>query len=177
MTQTGVLAGANGVLDAGVRSVAGFEELGVGGGGVGGQKVGAPAVGVFEQRQLRAGVGPFAAADDAHVLGPRGQLVTVGSVAQQVGELNDPGLVELAGLALGVEDGAPGGCGYAEDGLAFPGGQLPADGVVHRAPRRGVEPGDVLDQAGGSAGTLHRDQQVAAVGGRDLGDCLVQPSM
>lgn len=32
MTQVGVLAGANGILDAGMWSVAGFEELGVGGG-------------------------------------------------------------------------------------------------------------------------------------------------
>jgi len=35
MADAGVLAGADAVLDAGVRSVTGFEELGVAGRGVG----------------------------------------------------------------------------------------------------------------------------------------------
>lgn len=61
MAQAGVLAGADAVLDPGVWSVAGFEELGGLGGGVGGQELVAPAVAVFEQGQLRAGVGLFAA--------------------------------------------------------------------------------------------------------------------
>lgn len=49
MTQASVLASADGVLHAGMRSLAGFEELGVGGGGVGGQQLVAPGVVLFKQ--------------------------------------------------------------------------------------------------------------------------------
>lgn len=65
MAQTGLLAGTDVVLDSGVGAVAGLEELGGGGWGVGGHQLVAPAVGGFKQRQLGAGVGFFAAANDA----------------------------------------------------------------------------------------------------------------
>jgi len=71
---------------------------------------------------LRAGVGFLAAADDAQVFWPARQLVAVGMFAQQGGELYDTGFVEAPGLAVAVEDGAPGGCGY------------PADAARSRAP-------------------------------------------
>ncbi len=48
MTQASVLAGTDAVLDAGVGSVPGFEELGGLAGGVGSQELVAPAVAVFE---------------------------------------------------------------------------------------------------------------------------------
>ena len=49
MPETGLLAGADVVLDPGVGSVAGIEELGIGVGCVGGQELVAPAVGLLEQ--------------------------------------------------------------------------------------------------------------------------------
>lgn len=54
--------------------------------------------------------------------GRSSRLVTAGSFAEQGGEFDDAGLLELPWLALRVEDGAPGGCGDAVDGRAFPGG-------------------------------------------------------
>jgi hypothetical protein len=95
MTKAGVLAAANVVLHAGVWSVTCLEELGGLVGGVGGQELVAPAVDFFEQRQLGARMGFFAAADDAQVGWPVRQLVTVGVFAQQGGELDDPGLGQV----------------------------------------------------------------------------------
>ena len=104
MTQTGILAGADAVLDPGMGSVTGFEELGGCVGGVGGQELVAPAVVFFEQGQLRAGVGFFAAADDAQIGRPVRQLVAMGPFPEQRGELDDPGLGQVAGPAVTVED-------------------------------------------------------------------------
>ena len=49
MADTGVLAGADAILHARVRSVAGFEELGLPGRGVGGDQLVAPVVGFLHQ--------------------------------------------------------------------------------------------------------------------------------
>jgi hypothetical protein len=121
VSQAGLFAGADVVFHPGVWSVAGLEELGGGGGCVGGQQLVAPAVEVFEEGQLGAGVGFFAAADDAQVLRSVGQLVTVGPFPQQGGELDESGFVEVTRCSVVIEDGAPGGCGYPVDGGAFPG--------------------------------------------------------
>jgi len=78
MSEARFLAAADAVLDAGVRPVAGLEELsGDAGVLVGGELV-APAVDLFEQGQLRARVGFLPAADDAQIGRPVLQLVTVG---------------------------------------------------------------------------------------------------
>jgi hypothetical protein len=55
VTQAGLLAGGDAVLDVGMRLVAGLEELGVFARGGGGQQWVAPAVDFFEQGELRAG--------------------------------------------------------------------------------------------------------------------------
>jgi hypothetical protein len=102
---------------------------------------------LFEQRQLRAGVGFLAAADDAQVNGPALQLVTVGVSAQQRGQLGDGGLGLGAWFAVDVEHAVPGRRGDAADRRAFPGAQVPADAVVHPAPRLVVPRADVVDQA------------------------------
>ncbi|MGH3999858.1 MAG: hypothetical protein ACRDTJ_20635 [Pseudonocardiaceae bacterium] len=81
-------------------------ELGGGAGGVGGQELVAPAVVLFQQGQLRAGVGLFAAADDAHIGWPAHQLVTTRSCSEQGGELDDAGFCGVSRLAVCVEDGA-----------------------------------------------------------------------
>lgn len=52
------------VLDAGVGTVAGFEERELPARGVGGERLVAPPVVFLEQAQLRAGVRPLAADDD-----------------------------------------------------------------------------------------------------------------
>ncbi len=49
MAQSGLFAAADGVFDAGMRAVAGFEELGAQAWGVGGGELVAPAVELFEQ--------------------------------------------------------------------------------------------------------------------------------
>jgi hypothetical protein len=116
VAQAGGLAGADAVLHAGVRAVAGFEELGVGAGGVGGQELVAPPVGGLEQGELRAGLGFFAAGDDAQVSWPARQLVTAWCVAQQGGELDDARFPGVAGLALGVKDSAPARYGNSPTG-------------------------------------------------------------
>ena len=75
MIEAGVLPGADAVLDAGVGAVAGFEEVQLAAGGVGGQQLVAPAVGLLQRAQLRAGDGAFAAAEDPHVGRPVAQPV------------------------------------------------------------------------------------------------------
>jgi hypothetical protein len=96
------------------------------------------------------------------------------ALAQQSGELDNPGLVEAIRLAGDVEDGVEGVLGHASDGGAFSTTELPADGVVHSVSGSGVERGDVVDQAVRGAGTVHGDQQVAAIPGRDAGNRLVE---
>lgn len=59
----------------------GFEELEGSGGGIGGDDLVALARVLFEQGQLRAGVGVVAADDDPHVGWPAGEAVTAGAVA------------------------------------------------------------------------------------------------
>jgi hypothetical protein len=111
MTKSGLLAGADVVFDPGVGAVAGLEELGGLGGSVGGHEFVAPAVDLFEQRQLRVRVRLLAPADDAHVGWPVRQLVAIGVLPEQGGQLNDPGLGQVAGLAVSVEDSGPDACG------------------------------------------------------------------
>jgi len=112
VSQAGGFSGANVVLDAGVRAVAGFEELRGSDRRVGGEQLVALAVEFFEQRQLCAGVGLLAPADDPHVGWPGVQLVTVGSFTQQPGQFGNPGFGQVAGLAAGVQDRVPGAGGY-----------------------------------------------------------------
>src|SRR3984957_2629939 len=93
MSQSGVLPGADDVLDAGVDAVGG---VGVGAlaspasrvsGEIRGPERVAPAVGRLEQGELGAGVGPLAAGEDPHRLRPAFQLVAVRALAQQPGQL------------------------------------------------------------------------------------------
>ena len=77
MPDAGVLGGADPVLDPGVRAVAGFEERRLPGGGVGGDQLVAPPVGLLQQRELRPGAGAFPAADHPHVGRPVAQQVPV----------------------------------------------------------------------------------------------------
>ena len=119
MTDAGVLAAADAVLHP-VRAVAGFEEGRLPGGGVGGDQLVAPPVGLLQQRKLRPGTGAFPAADDPHVGLPVRQQVTVDRPAQQAGELDHPGVIEVTGLSLGVGHRLPGRLGYPGDGGSGP---------------------------------------------------------
>ena len=65
MVEASVFPAADPVLDPGVRAVSCVEVGELAELGVGGERGVAPAVGLFEQGQLSAGVGAFAAADDA----------------------------------------------------------------------------------------------------------------
>lgn len=53
-------------------------------------------------------MGFLAAGDDPQIFGPGRQLVAVGVLAQQGGELDDPDLIQAAGPAVGIEDRVPG---------------------------------------------------------------------
>jgi hypothetical protein len=154
--------------------VAGFEELRGPAGCVGGQELLAPPIDLFEQSQLCAGVGFLAAGDDAQVLGSVRQLVTVWSFPEQGGELDHCGLSQVSGCTFGVEHVVPAVLGCAAEGGAFSCAQLPSGGVLHCSPGRGVEVGDVVDEAVGGAGTVQGDQQVAVIPGRDLDDGLLE---
>jgi len=69
-----------------------------------------PTAGGPEQGQLRAGVGPLAAGEDPHPLGPAGQLVVIGVRPQDSGQLGDAPLLDPAPLmcALTVTAGVLG---------------------------------------------------------------------
>jgi hypothetical protein len=77
------------------------------------------------------------------------------------------GLLRSRGAPSKSRTAAQAEAGDQVDGRAFPGAELSADGVVHPGPGRGIECGDVVDQALGGASTVEGDQQVAAVSGRD----------
>ena len=66
VSDAGVLAGSDAVLDPGVRAVPGIEEWQLSAGGVGGERLVAVAVADLEGVQGRTGVGVFAADDDPH---------------------------------------------------------------------------------------------------------------
>ena len=92
MVEAGGLPAADAVLHAGVGAVAGFEERQLPAGGVGGEQLVAPAVGLLQRAQLRPGRRAFAAADDPHVGRPVAQLVAAVGGAQQPGQLDHPGV-------------------------------------------------------------------------------------
>src|SRR2546423_13373771 len=108
MTEAGLLAGADAVLDPGVRAVAGLEELGAVGGGAGSQQLVAPPVDLLEQRQLGSGVGFLAAGEDAQAGGPARELGTVGAFPPQGGEFDATRLTGGAGPSLRGGDRLPG---------------------------------------------------------------------
>jgi hypothetical protein len=80
--QAGVLRVADPVLDPGVGAVAGLQERQLPDRRVGRYDLVAPPVGLFEQGQLRAGVGSFPPHDQAHPGRPTRQV-------QQFGDLGD----------------------------------------------------------------------------------------
>ena len=85
------------VLDPGMGPVSGLEErelLSGLVGGVGGHGLVAPAVTLFEQRELRTGVGAFAAHDDPHPGRPSGEV-------EQAGELGDVSAVADSTVGVG----------------------------------------------------------------------------
>ena len=95
LADSAVFPGADGVFDPGMHPVDGVD-VGVlappaarGGGQVGYPQRVAPAVFSFEQGELRAGVRPLTAGEQAHARGPAGQLVPSGALAQQAGQLGD----------------------------------------------------------------------------------------
>jgi hypothetical protein len=90
-----------------VNAVTRLQEVKLAAGSRGDEQGVAPAVGLFQQRQLSAGTGPFAAADHPYRLGPARELVAAGAVAQQAGQLDDTGVIEAACLALCVGDVLP----------------------------------------------------------------------
>jgi hypothetical protein len=72
MFDAGVLRAADLVFDPGVRAVPGLQEDRLPGGGVGGQELVAPPIGLLQHRQLRPRAGAFPPADQAHAGRPAG---------------------------------------------------------------------------------------------------------
>jgi hypothetical protein len=92
-TKSRLLAGADVVFDPGVGQWRASS--------VGDHELVTPAVDLFDQRQLRARVWLLAPADDAQVGWPVRQLAAIGVLPEQGGQHNDPGLGQVAGLAVG----------------------------------------------------------------------------
>ena len=117
VAHAGVLAGADAVLDPCVAAVAQLQ-----GGDVVvvlvGEEACVPVAVLVEDRELRAGVRPFAAADQPRSRGPGGQV-------EAVGQLRDPGAVAV--LAFCVDRLQPLGFRDLEDRGADRLGQLVAD--------------------------------------------------
>ena len=160
--QAGVFGGLDPVLDAGVGPVPGFQERQLSDPGVGGEGLVAPAVGLLQQRQLRAEVRPFAADDDPHPGRPAAQI-------EQSGDLGDLGAV--ADLAVGGDRRRPRPFRNGGDGA----GQR---GVLGREADRVLQPtaadlgwaGQPVQQLMGGAGPVGPDQQPPPIRRRDLGD-------
>jgi len=183
MSQAGVLAGADGILDAGLDPVGGVD-VGVlaqpalgGGGPVGGPQAIPPAVFGLEQGQLRAGMRPLTAGEDPHRRGPCLQLVPGRPLAQQPGQLGDVRFLDparpvrarlaaagvigapLADLAAAVDGDLPGLLRNQPQRRLLPLTQRPPDRVDQLVPGPGRELVQVLDQAVAGPGPIDRDHQ------------------
>jgi len=101
-------AGADPVLDAGVRPMASLEKGELPAAGVGGAGLVAVAVADLERVQGRTGVRQFAADDDAHAGAAGGPLAKV----EQAGDFHDVGV--LTQVPVGV-----GPCCQAQAGAAL----------------------------------------------------------
>jgi len=125
----------------------------------------AVSVGLFEQRQLCAGVGPFPTDDQAHPSQPTAQV-------QQGGELGD--VTALANVSVGVGGERPhsfGSFAMASRTLALV--AYPTEYSTVR-PRFGALRGEPVQQPMGGTSAVGADQHEPAVAGGDLGDGLGQ---
>ena len=168
MSQAGAFRAADLVFDSGLGSVAGFEELDLPAGGVGGGDLVALALVLLEQGQLGAGVGVLPADDDPHVRRPPGEAVTAGAVAQQPGQLGD--LRVRPRCPVGVQRRGPRRFWQPGQDRADPLIEVEPCRVMHLVPGAGAELGDVLDQGVGGSGAVAGEQHPAAVPGGDLRD-------
>lgn len=89
------------VLDPGVSTMPGFEERQLADRGVGDEDLLAPAVALFEQRQLGARARAFAAQDDPHPVGRLGS--TVGSTMPVSSRTSPPSQIPPAASTAGVQ--------------------------------------------------------------------------
>ena len=126
--QAGVLGAADAVLAPGPQPVADFQVGELPGARVGGEGGEPVSVDVVEA-QPGAGVGFFAAHDDPHALGPSRQV-------QHAGDLRH--VRALAGVAVGVVRGRPGGLGDLRVDVGRAVGELETHAVGH--PAAGEEP-------------------------------------
>src|SRR4051794_11662676 len=140
--EPGVFGVPDPVLDPGVGTVPGFEERQLAALGVGDECLVAPAVSFFEQRQLRAGVGPLAVDDDPHPAGPLGRDV----VGDEAGQLRD--VTALTDSAVGVECRCPDLLRYQVDGLAQCLGDRESHRVLHASATDVVLCGEPVQQFG-----------------------------
>ncbi|MEX5309605.1 hypothetical protein RF650_09350 [Kocuria sp. CPCC 205297] len=112
---------ADAVLDPCMGPMPGLEKGELAGRGVGDEGFVAPAVAFLEQRQLRAGVGAFAAHDDPHPGWPLGENLRV----DEAGQLGD--VAALTNAAVGIECWGPDLLRDQIDGIA----ELPGDRESH----------------------------------------------
>jgi hypothetical protein len=77
-------------------------------------------------------------------------------------------------MALSIQRRLPRVGRHATDRDAFPLAQIAAHQVVHPPPRLGVEGGDVVDQAMGSAGTVAVTSRSPPMPGGDLRDGSIE---
>jgi hypothetical protein len=150
VAQAAVFQAADPVFGAGPQPVGDFELGQVIPGAVGGEDGDAPAVDVG-QSQLRAGVRPFPARDDAHP----GRPAPFGQLGQQRGEFGD--LCSVARLAVAVQRRRPGGARQ-------PAQQVPVDPDGHADPGRVLQSqrADVGQERLGAAAAVGAHQHPGA---------------
>ncbi|WP_260849402.1 hypothetical protein [Kocuria marina] len=166
-SQAAVLGAADAVLHPCMGPVPGLEKGELAGRGVGVEGFVAPAVAFLEQRQLRAGVGAFAAHDHPHPGWPLGENLRV----DEAGQLGD--VAALTNAAVGIECWGPDLLRDQIDGIAELSGDRESHAVLDaaaadRAPsgegrgsRRSVRP---QVTAGESAGGTRRGPRKTTAG-------------
>jgi hypothetical protein len=168
-SEPGVFGDSDPVFDPGVGAVAGFQESDLPGSRVGDERLVAPPITLFEEAELGAGVGVFAADDDPHP----GRPGLPQGVGQQAGDLHDVGV--FADIAVGVDRGCPRLLRHQRDRVPDRLGDRKPHAVLHRpAPSAvlggSVQAGEPVQQAVRGAGPVSADQHLSPVRGGDLVD-------
>jgi hypothetical protein len=194
VARAGVLAGPDGILDAGMHPVGGVDAGVLAEPASGARRpvrcpqAVPPAVPGLEQGQLCAGMRPLAAREDPHRRGPGLQLVPARAGAQQPGQLGDVRFLDparpvhaavpragvigaaLADLAASVDRELP-RLGRDQPQRCFlPLAQHPADGVGQLIAAAGGELVQVPDQVVAGPGAVAGDHQLASQARRQRGD-------
>lgn len=125
-------------------------------GGVGGDHLVPPPVGLLERIQLGAGMRSFPPHDQPHPDRPP----IPERPGHESGDLGD--LRAVAQITAGVDCGGPGVLGQSADGVPDRVGDGEPDRILHRMKAFGVLGGEPVQQGVRGAGAIDTDQQIPA---------------